>query len=321
MSIHEILFCDYLKYLDDYNLHPDLKPVWINYTKYFMEHPKNVKHIMVHGPKGVGKYTQVLYFLKQLSPTKLMYDRKLTIPNQKQECIIRMSDIHCELDFGVLGCNAKTNWSDLYQHILDLANSSLNKIRFVVCLNIWSIHPELLDVLYFYMRHNYNVSLSFIIISDSISFLSREIYNICEYIWIKRPSKSKYQTIVTQNIKDLKTQEILNMSRYNNRLKLHTNYYKPLCEPIIAFILNPSKSDFFSLRDNVYNLSIFHININEALLYIIHQVYVLCDTTGKKDKITKYLIDFYEKFYNNYRSIYHLESILINVTKILHESS
>lgn len=321
MSIHEILFCDYLQHLDNSNLHPDLTPVWKNYVKYYEKNPKLVKHIMVHGPKGIGKYTQVLSFLKQLSPSKLMYDRKLTIPNQKQECIIRISDIHCELDFGILGCNAKTNWSDLYQHILDLANSSLNKIRFVVCLNIWAIHPELLDVLYFYMRHNYNVSLSFIIISHSISFMSREIYNICEYIWVKRPTKSKYQTIVTQSIKDIKTKDILNMSRYNNTLNLHTIYYKPLCEPIIAFILNPSKNDFFVLRDNIYKISIFHIDINEALLHIIHQVYVLCNTQEKQVKIMKCLINFYDKFYNNYRSIYHLESILINVTKILHENS
>lgn len=321
MSLHEILFCDYLQNIDDNNLHPELKQLWKKYSHFFLENPKRVKHLLVHGPKGIGKYTQVLYFLKQLSPSKLMYDRKLTIPNQKQDYIIRISDIHCELDFGILACNAKTNWSELYQHILDLANSSLNKIQFVVCLNIWAIHPELLDVLYFYMRHNYNISLSFIIISHSISFLSREIYNICEYIWIKRPSRSKYQSIVSGNMKEIEIDNILNMSRYNRHLKIHTNYFQPLCEPIISFILEPSKSKLFDLRDKIYNLSILQIDMNEALLYILNQIYIIKPNISNhiKMKITFNLIDFYEKFYNNYRSIYHLESILINVTKILHE--
>ena len=320
MTIHEILFRDYLSDIENANMHKHMENIWSKYVSYYQTNPNKIKHLLVYGPKGIGKYTQVLYFLKQLSPSKLLYDKKITIPKQKnQECTIRVSDIHCELDFGVLGCNAKTNWSNLYLHIRDIANSSLSKIRFIVCLNIWAIHPELLDVLYCYMRHEYNTSLSFIMISHSISFLSRNIFNICEYIWLPRPRKCDYTSIIS-NMKKIDVQRIQNLTRSNGIVHYTFEYHKHLCSPIIGFICEPSPKKIFELREYIYNLLIYNIDTNESLLYIISELYLSNHLSDKQQQQISFELEkFYEKYYNNYRAIYHLESICIKLTKIVHE--
>jgi hypothetical protein len=320
MSPHEKLFRDYLSDIENTNMHKNMENIWSKYVKYYQNNPLKVKHLLVYGPKGIGKYTQVLYFLKHFSPSNLLYDKKITIPKQKQhECTIRVSDVHCELDFGVLGCNAKTNWSNLYLHILDIANSSLSKIRFIVCLNIWAIHPELLDVLYCYMRHEHNISLSFILISHSISFLYRNIFDICEYIWLPRPKKCDYMSIVP-NIKKINVQNIQNLTKSKGTVHYALDYFKQMCIPIIKIICNPSQKKLFELREYIYNLLIYNMDINECLLYIISELYVSNQLSDKKQQQIGFELEkFYEKYYNNYRSIYHLESICIKLTKIVNE--
>lgn len=320
MTIHEILFRDYLSNIEDNNMHKHMEKIWSKYVTFYEVNPAKVKHLLVYGPKGIGKYTQVLYFLKQLSPSKLSYDKKITIPKQKnQECTIRVSDIHCELDFSVLGCNAKTNWSNLYLHILDIANSSLSKIRFIVCLNIWAIHPELLDVLYCYMRHEYNISLSFILISHSISFLSRNIFNICEYIWLPRPRKCDYASIIP-DMKKVNVNDIQNLTKSNGVVNYTLDYFKQLCLPILLFIREPSQKKLFELREHIYNLLIYNIDTNESLLYIISELYLSNRLSSKQQQQVSFELEkFYERYYNNYRAIYHLESICIKLTKIVHE--
>lgn len=320
MPVYETAFKDYLMNIDKTNIHADLIPIWSKYVDFYTINKNSVKHLLVYGAKGCGKYTQILYFLQQLSPSKMMYDRKIIIPKQKQyEYKIRISDIHCELDFSLLGCNAKTNWSSLYSHIVDIASSNLNKIRFIVCLNVYDIHPELLDVLYFFMRHESTAKLSFILVSHSISFLNRNIYNLCEYISIKRPTKKMYKMITNNNINTTDLSKIQNMSKRNGKINLYTDYFESPCNPLLHFILFPDKNQMFYLREYIYNILILNINIHECLLYVIDTIYKKITVSSKKQQeIYKELEIFYEKYYNNYRAIYHLENICIKFIKIIH---
>ena len=63
---------DYIKSVDNYNLHPQLK-------KLFPDNINDLQNLILYGPQGVGKYSQALYGICKYSITDLKYERKLNI--------------------------------------------------------------------------------------------------------------------------------------------------------------------------------------------------------------------------------------------------
>ena len=57
------------------NLHPNLHKM----TNYIQN-----KNVIFYGPPGIGKYTQVLKYIKNESPSQLKYERKLNITHNKK---------------------------------------------------------------------------------------------------------------------------------------------------------------------------------------------------------------------------------------------
>ena len=81
MKYYETNFEEYLSSYENYNMHPELIP-------FKKEFPKNIaefKNVIVYGPAGAGKYTQVLSILQAYSPSKLKYDKKISVTYEKQE--------------------------------------------------------------------------------------------------------------------------------------------------------------------------------------------------------------------------------------------
>ena len=86
-----------------------------------------------------SKYSNVLYYLSKFSPSKLRYDKKITIPIPKQDpYFIRISDIHYEIDMEQLGCNAKLLWHEIYTHIVDIIEQYKTH-QVIVCKNFHKI--------------------------------------------------------------------------------------------------------------------------------------------------------------------------------------
>ena len=155
-------FEDYIKNIDNYNLHPQLK-------KSFPDDINDLRNIILYGPPGVGKYSQVLYGIRKYSTTDLKYERKLNIRYGKNAYNIKISDIHFEVDMNLLGCNAKALWNDLYYHILDIISTRQRPVGIIICKNFHKIHSELLDVFYSYMENlnHMNIKLKYIILPNS----------------------------------------------------------------------------------------------------------------------------------------------------------
>jgi len=72
MKIYDIHFEDYIEKNKSINLHPKLDSV---YNK-FPQNIQNLRNLIFYGPKGVGKYTQMLSAIKQYSPSELKYEKK-----------------------------------------------------------------------------------------------------------------------------------------------------------------------------------------------------------------------------------------------------
>ena len=94
MKFHETSYEEYIHAVDHYNLHPEMKTIYTSFPKRISD----VGNLIVYGPPGVGKYTQVLTILRKYSQSDLKYDKRITCQTEKQDLIYRISDIHYEID-------------------------------------------------------------------------------------------------------------------------------------------------------------------------------------------------------------------------------
>lgn len=443
MKYYETNFEEYLSSYDHYNMHPELIP-------FKKEFPKNIsefKNLIVYGPSGAGKYTQVLSILQAYSPSKLKFDKKIsvtyekqekkktsilstmnasskmssvsklstntvkpkdgactgsnyrsdtnhrsdttnpkkktmdTIPlkkiEKKQEYMYRISDVHYEIDMATLGCNSKLLWHDLFFQIVDIISVSFHsqektsdKIGIIVCKNFHAIHNELLDIFYSYMRHPlhpYHIQIKFILITENMGFIPDNIINVCKVLSIKRPSKENYITMsnvqnrtfsgsigmeANQNMNtpmfydkvnrtaifpkkriaeilekiDLtsitNTKEIHSFGYLKSEQEIPIDVFNMINDALLHQVLHPEQLKITDLRNNLYELLIYNVDIAECIWYIFTSL-IQQGRFCKKEHITEVLNDifvFFKYYNNNYRSIYHLESILLCMLNKIHYS-
>jgi hypothetical protein len=358
MKYYETSFDDYTTSVGLYNLHPELQTVYGNMSKLIT----NFENIIMYGPPGVGKYSQILYLLKRYSNSELKYDKKITIQNDKTQYTYRISDIHYEIDMSLLGCNSKTLWHDIFHQILDIVTVKNEKVGIIVCKNFNKISTDLLEVFYSYMQQyngNSTIKIRFVLLSDSISFIPTQIINACHVIKVKRPSTDKYKELYTHNHRlqtmgvaphdfILRIQDTIhpeNSSYQNNRnlfdvinnngiLNLKETRFFPLLKSqsdipkdifniindnIIQEILNIENISFTNLRETLYDILTYNLEISECIYYIITQFIETehLSSSDASDILTK-TYSFLKYFNNNYRPIYHLENIILYIASKVH---
>ena len=311
-------FEDYLSASKKHNLHSELENIDEQLDL------KEKRNMIFYGPTGTGKYTQVLKYLESFSHSKLKYERKMTFNFQnKREFLIKISDIHFEIDMELLGCNAKLLWNDIYNQILDILTARQNHTGIIVCKNFHKIHSELLDIFYSYLQTltHKNIHLHYVFITENISFIPNNILERCQIIPVKRPTKTTYKKCINKQIsKDIELNKIVNIKDIITDNKKLMEPRKKIIQQIIDDIANYEKINFMQMRDNIYNIFIYHLDIANCLLDIIR--HFVNEKKIKKKSMTNLYLKLYKflKLYNNnYRPIYHLESFIFYLCKIIHE--
>ena len=314
MKFLEANFIDYTQKSSLCNLHPEIKASFNGFTE------ENIykSNIILYGPAGVGKYTQALNIIKKFSPTHLKYERKINFRfHKKFDYIFKISDIHFEVDMELLGCNAKILWNDIYNRILDIISARPNHKGIIICKNFHKIHSELLDNFYSYMQtiDHRNTVLSYILITEQISFLPNNILKRCTIFPVKRPTKKQYEKVldikVYTNLSQI--QNIKNLLIKDNQL-ISPN--KKILAPIIDFIIHYETLHFLELRDHLYNIMIYHLDMTECIWEIL--MHILKHYQLEQEKIYNILCELYKflRYYNNnYRPIYHLEKFILYLCK------
>lgn len=337
MKFYETHFDEYIKIMDSNPIMP-IKSL-NNICLY--ESVDLMNNLIIYGPVGIGKYSQALKIIKHYSPLNLKYEKKITLLFNKAPFYFRISDIHYEIDMSLLGCNSKQLWHEIYGFITDIIVSKKNKTGIILCKYFNDIHNELLEIFYSYMQKLYTsgVIIKFILITQDISFIPDNILNCCKIIKFIKPSKSIYNKHLNMkstnymdinNIKDYKTITSL-CNEYNNSnldisqfpIKLDSSIniaYKQICDEIISNILNIDKLKYNVIREHLYDICIFDLNIHNCILYII-QVLIDKKKINNKQLNTILLETFnFSKLYNNnYRPIYHLERYILYITAVVHE--
>ena len=322
MKFLETHFDDYIVSNKKCSLHPKLNKLYESFPSKI----DNLKNIIFYGPKGVGKYTQALSCIKKYSSSELKYEKRLTINSNKENFILKMSDIHFEVDMSLLGCNSKILWNDIFNQINDVVSTRVNTHGIILCKYFHKIHSELLDIFYSYMQSQSisKIKLIFIIITENLSFIPDNIINNSQIINIPRPKISNYtkcfskNQAVVENLKGIDTSTILNIKNIVTNINSLTNPHECICNAIIENIKNPDKIDFLTFRDILYDILIYELDITECIWYIL--MTLIKDNLITDDMISNILLKtniFFQYYNNNYRPIYHLENYMYNLIKTI----
>ena len=318
MKFLETHFDDYIVSNKRCSLHPKLNKLYESFPSKI----DNLKNIIFYGPKGVGKYTQALSCIKKYSSSELKYEKRLTINSNKENFILKMSDIHFEVDMSLLGCNSKILWNDIFNQINDVVSTRINTHGIILCKYFHKIHSELLDIFYSYMQSQSisKIKLIFIIITENLSFIPDNIINNSQIINIPRPKMSIYAKCFStnptalENLKVIDTSTILNIKNIATNISSLTNPHECICNAIIENIKNPDKIDFLTFRDILYDILIYELDITECIWYIL--MTLIKDNLITDDMISNILLKtniFFQYYNNNYRPIYHLENYMYNL--------
>ena len=317
MKFHETYFDDYI--IQDNLLHTKLNKLYDS----FPADVKDLKNIIFYGPRGVGKYTQMLYAIKKYSPSELKYEKKISINFNKVIYYFKISDIHYEIDMSLLGCQSKLLWNEIFHQIIDIILSTKsNNSGIIICKYFNEIHNELLEIFYSYMQTLFNtkIYIKFILLTEDLSFIPDNIYNSCQIINIERPSRNAYGKCIKQKFSipsNLST--IYNIKNLKSQIYLIDSHIT-ICNQIIEQLINYKNLNFHNFRDILYNIFIYNINIYECIWYILQNL-INKNLIKQKDlnKLLKKTYTFFQYYNNNYRPIYHLESYLFNIIIIIHE--
>jgi hypothetical protein len=314
MKFLETHFDEYVNTVSKINLHPKNEKIYAKFPDIFAK----LGNLIFYGPSGVGKYSQMLYAIKKYSPTELKYEKKLSVTYDKSQYFFKISDIHYEIDMSLLGCNSKLLWHEIYQQIIDILSAKTEKTGIIVCKEFHKIHNELLENFYSYMQDNNTTSINikFILLTNEISFIPDSILNCCQIIHLSRPTKALYNKIV-KIPKDLKIENIINIKYLHVGIN-DLQPYKIICDKIINEMLKIDELKFSKFRDLLYDIFIYNLDITNCIWYILTSL--INKKLIKKINLSNVFIKTFNflKFYNNnYRPIYHLESYLFYLIRII----
>ena len=118
----------------------------------------------------------------------------------------------------------------------------------------------------------------------------------------------------------LNIKEIRSFPYIQNINNIPPDIFNTICDNIIKEILNPNDIEFASFRDLLYDILTYNLDMIECLWYILK--YFIENDHLNENNVTDILIRSYTflKYYNNnYRPIYHLESIIFYMINKIHK--
>lgn len=301
MKITDKTFEEYVSSVTRDNRHPHL-------TNGFADFPKTNQ--IFYGPNGAGKYSQALYSIYPYSPSKLKYEKRMTLQTEKGDYTFRFSDIHYEIDLSLLGCNSKIIWDTFFQQVVEIISVQPEKRGIIVCTNFHHIHTELLETFSSYYKQYYrkndllfnrnDICLRYIILTEHLSFIPPLILNSSSVVSVP------YVSVIPPDAR--------------KSCVVPTDLFRKVCEPILEVIQNARKNrengslDLFRFRDLLYDINIYQLDVLECLWYVLYSL-VHSGELGP-DAVSRHFTDivpFLKYYNNNYRTIYHFEHIFLRL--------
>lgn len=292
------------------------------------------------------KYDKKLFITNEKNEKKIKETRsdKIKNSNKNSDYVYRISDIHYEVDMSILGCNSKSLWHEIFSKIVDIVSIKPQKCGIILCKNMHYICNELLEVFYSYLfnsLHNSDIDIKFILITEHLGYIPENILNSFNLIRVKRPSKDTYMKSIIKNKssimlnssycnfdetqrKNMKNvlekygssslqniKELNIFKRMDSIDRLPTDIFNIVVDNIIYKMIDPENITIQTLRNDLYDILIYNIDVSECICHILFY-FIDNDLLFNEDisNIYKEIYTFLKYFNNNYRPIYHLESVI-----------
>jgi hypothetical protein len=336
VKYHETTYEDYISEISKCNFHKELQHVIGNETTI-----EDMTNYIFNGPCGIGKYSQALLLISRFSPSKLKYEKKVHLTINKNEYTFKISDIHYEVDFLTMGCNAKIVWTEIFNTIVNIVLSNGINNGIILCHNFNHISAELLDIFYSYIQQIFYlpINLRFIFLTERISFLPIRIINNAMLINIGRPNKvninkrfGKHSNIV-DNLKELylpnveykqseqvqseqseQQSEQSGQSEQSEQSEQSGQSEYKIVDELIMMITDQTTFKISQLREILYDLLTYDIKMYDVLNTIIMRL--IENSILDLEKLPELMNDMHICMYqynNNYRPIYHLENMIVKI--------
>ena len=106
------------------------------------------------------------------------------------------------------------------------------------------------------------------ILTEHVSFIPNNILDKCLIIPVKKPSKSNYMKITNnQNIKTI--ENITNIKNICSKITNLDNINMLISKKIIDDIINYKDIDFMQMREKLYSIFTYNLDIYECIYIII----------------------------------------------------
>ena len=280
-------------YLQEPSLHPDLDVLPFPSLEKF-------ENVILYGAPGVGKYTQALRFLRRYSDHGLKYEKKVVVEYNDSSYMIKVSDVHFEVDMEQLGNTAKPLWHEIYLQVKEIANCSPTH-KIVICKNFHKIDQELLEIFYSYMQDN----IKFILLSEAVSFIPKAVRCRCKIIPVPRPTLEQYLECGVARIPTLSIKDAGDDVR---------NPVDVFCDKIWPLM---RESTIVKLREELYTVLVYDIDVDECFWNLTKRAFPLLDEEKQSTLLTK-TGEILRRYRNNYRPIYHLETFVNLLTLLIY---
>jgi hypothetical protein len=140
---------------------------------------------------------------------------------------------------------------------------------------------------------------------------------------VKRPSREMYtrlglpSEILPECVLNLK--EISIIKNIGDVSDLPAETFNLVCDAIIKTISDPRKLTITDFRDTLYDILVYNLDIYETIWYIL--THFIREGKLEQTSVSDILQNMYkqlQQYNNNYRPIYHLESIFITILNHIH---
>lgn len=292
----------------------------------------SLNHLILFGPRGVGKEYQARAIISKYSASHLLAERKVIVaPDTKNEFWTNSSDIHYEIDFQHLGCRASSAWHDFFEHVREITMSKIDKKNIILIKNFHHIPSELLLIFHSYIYACDNgCSIRIIGLTESVSHLPDDLIDIFEIISYKRPSINEYKMLfksyspsaakILEPVTDINVANIRRARAIINPISkehMERNYFSVVEERITDSLIGSilvERPNIHLIREQLYQIPIQLVEVENILWLLLSRLLergILHEE--QLSLVWRWYYDYAHHHNHHYRYIYHVEQFIFRI--------
>ena len=120
----------------------------------------------------------------------------------------------------------------------------------------------------------------------------------------------------------INTKELYSFTSINKLENIPDDIFNIICDKLIEEILKTEKLPFTEFRDVIYDILTYNLDVTECIWYIIKHLIINDNLKSRDVSVVLDKTHLFLKYYNNnYRPIYHLESMFFYIINKIHSYS